>query len=58
MVLSLKSSSSIDNLIFELEIQIVMKRVKHLIGRIGRAYLNGMVEMYRPALEHNVPIIF
>ena len=35
-----------------------MKRVKHLIGRIGRAYLNGMIEMYRPALEHNVPIIF
>lgn len=35
-----------------------MKRVKHLIGRIGRAYLNGMTELYRPALEYNVPIHF
>ena len=35
-----------------------MKRVKHLIKRIGRAYLQGMIEMYRPALENNVPIHF
>lgn len=35
-----------------------MKRVKHLIGRIGRTYLNGMVDMYRPALEYGVPIHF
>lgn len=35
-----------------------MKRVKHLIGRIGRAYLQGMTEMYRSALEYNVPIHF
>lgn len=35
-----------------------MKRVKHLIGRIGRAYLNGMTEMYRPALEYGVSIHF
>jgi hypothetical protein len=35
-----------------------MKRVKHLIGRMGRAYINGMVEMYRPALEYGVPIHF
>lgn len=35
-----------------------MKRVKHLIGRIGRAYLHGMAELYRPALEYNVPIHF
>ena len=35
-----------------------MKRVKHLIGKIGRAYFKGMVEMYRPALENNVPIHF
>lgn len=35
-----------------------MKRVKHLVKRIGRAYLNGMVELYRPALDNNVPIHF
>lgn len=35
-----------------------MKRVKHLLGVIGKAYLKGMVEMYRPALEYGVPIHF
>lgn len=35
-----------------------MKRVKHLIRRIGRAYLHGMTEMYRPAFEYNIPIHF
>jgi len=35
-----------------------MKRVKHLVKRIGRAYIHGMTEMYRPALENNVPIYF
>lgn len=35
-----------------------MKRVKHLIGRIGRAYFNSMTELYRPALKYNVPIHF
>lgn len=35
-----------------------MKRVKHLIGRLGRAYFRGMAEMYRPALENNVAIHF
>ena len=35
-----------------------MKRVKHLIRRLGRVYIQGMVDMYRPALEYNVPIHF
>lgn len=35
-----------------------MKRVKHLIRRLGHAYIQGMVDMYRPALEYNVPIHF
>ena len=35
-----------------------MKRVKHLIRRLGHAYVKGMIDMYRPALEYNVPIHF
>ena len=35
-----------------------MKRVTHLSRRLGRAYVKGMIDMYRPALEHNVPIHF
>ena len=35
-----------------------MKRVKHLIRRLGRVYVQGMLDMYRPALEYNVPIHF
>jgi hypothetical protein len=35
-----------------------MKRVKHLIKRIGVAYLNNMARMYKPAIDNNVPIHF
>lgn len=35
-----------------------MKRVKHLIRRLGHVYVQGVVDMYRPALEYNVPIHF
>lgn len=35
-----------------------MKRVKHLIRKIGHIYLQGMIKMYGPALESNVPIHF
>ena len=35
-----------------------MKRVKHLIRRIGHAYFQGMVEMYLPALKYNIPMHF
>lgn len=35
-----------------------MKRVKHLIRRLGHAYVQGMIDMYRPLFEYNVPIHF
>ena len=35
-----------------------MKRVKQLIRRLGHVYIQGVVDMYRPALEYNVPIHF
>ena len=35
-----------------------MKRVKHLLRQIGRAYLNSCREFYGPMLEAGTPICF
>ena len=35
-----------------------MKKVKSLVKRLGKAYFNNWVELYRPAIDAGVPIIF
>lgn len=31
-----------------------MKKVKNLFVKFGKAYLNGWVEMYRPAIDNGI----
>lgn len=35
-----------------------MKKVTNLIKKIGKAYVKGWMEMYGPAINAGVPIIF
>lgn len=31
-----------------------MKKVKRLLKKVGNYYVHGLLEVYRPALEHGV----
>lgn len=35
-----------------------MKKVKHFFKSLGKAYLDSMIELYRPALDAGIPVIF